>query len=137
MHTEGVERVVIAKRLLTSKTMNEQKKPGDQADEQRGEGLHEAGSRGDRDQSCNGSRDGAQRGWLAVMDPLGDGPAQGGRGGCKVGVDESAGGQRAGASALPALNPNHPTQSRHAPIKLSTMECGGMSVCGYPTRLPR
>src|SRR5579859_7136287 len=26
------------------------------------------------------------------------------------------------ASALPALNPNHPTQSRHAPIKLSTRE---------------
>ena len=26
--------------------------------------------------------------------------------------------------ALPALKPNHPTQSRHAPIKLSTRECG-------------
>src|ERR1700676_2145181 len=33
-------------------------------------------------------------------------------------------------SALPALNPNHPTHSRHAPIKLSTMECGGMAVLG-------
>src|SRR5690349_7527291 len=28
--------------------------------------------------------------------------------------------------ALPALKPNHPTQSRHAPIKLRTMLCGGM-----------
>src|ERR1700735_1150884 len=26
------------------------------------------------------------------------------------------------ASALPALNPNQPTHSRHAPIKLSTIE---------------
>src|SRR5215469_3092204 len=33
--------------------------------------------------------------------------------------------------ALPALNPNHPTQSRHAPIKLSTMLCGGMGCLGY------
>src|SRR5438270_12306306 len=33
-------------------------------------------------------------------------------------------------SALPALNPNHPTHSRQAPIKLSTMECGGMAVLG-------
>src|SRR5688572_26367087 len=27
-------------------------------------------------------------------------------------------------SAEPALNPNHPTQSRQAPMKLSTMLCG-------------
>src|SRR5579862_203115 len=32
--------------------------------------------------------------------------------------------------ALPALNPNHPTQSRHAPIKLSTSECGAILVWG-------
>ena len=32
--------------------------------------------------------------------------------------------------ALPALNPNQPTQSRQAPIKLRTMECGGMAVLG-------
>src|SRR5665213_61030 len=28
-------------------------------------------------------------------------------------------------SALPALKPNQPTQSRHAPIKLKTTLCGG------------
>src|SRR5215471_13285415 len=38
--------------------------------------------------------------------------------------------------ALPALKPNHPTHSRQAPIKLSTMLCGFMPV-GYPMRLPR
>src|ERR1700761_4598670 len=32
--------------------------------------------------------------------------------------------------ALPALKPNQPTQSRHAPMKLRTMECGGMAVLG-------
>src|SRR6516225_4646789 len=40
-------------------------------------------------------------------------------------------------SALPALKPNQPTHSRHAPMKLSTSECGAILVCGYPTRLPR
>src|SRR5215469_4324342 len=33
-------------------------------------------------------------------------------------------------SALPALKPNHPTQSRHAPIKLRTMLCGGIGSLG-------
>src|SRR5579864_1467741 len=32
-------------------------------------------------------------------------------------------------SALPALNPNHPTHSRHAPTKLSTTLCGGIDSC--------
>src|SRR5262245_47865551 len=40
------------------------------------------------------------------------------------------------ANALPALNPNQPTQSRHAPIKLSTRLCGGIGCLGKPTRLP-
>src|SRR6185437_5806685 len=39
-------------------------------------------------------------------------------------------------NALPALNPNHPTHSRQAPIKLSTTLCGFIPV-GYPKRLPR
>src|ERR1700724_1258568 len=41
------------------------------------------------------------------------------------------------ASALPALNPNHPTHNKHAPIKLSTRLCGGMRCLGNPLRLPR
>src|SRR6202008_4992247 len=41
------------------------------------------------------------------------------------------------ASALPALNPNHPTHSKHAPIKLSTTLCGGIATFGYPKRFPR
>src|ERR1051326_9314763 len=41
------------------------------------------------------------------------------------------------AKALPALKPNHPTHSRHAPIKLSTTLWGGMASFGYPTPLPR
>src|ERR1700679_782561 len=39
--------------------------------------------------------------------------------------------------AEPALNPNHPTHNKHAPIKLSTTECGGIGSRGYPSRLPR
>src|SRR5690348_2225934 len=34
------------------------------------------------------------------------------------------------ASALPALNPNQPTHSRQAPIKLSTRLCGFIGSCG-------
>jgi len=41
------------------------------------------------------------------------------------------------ASALPALNPNHPTHSKHAPIKLSTKLCGGIGCFGNPVRLPK
>src|SRR5207245_9926461 len=41
------------------------------------------------------------------------------------------------ASALPALNPNQPTQRRHAPMKLSTRLCGGIGSFGKPVRLPR
>src|SRR5580658_5664739 len=41
------------------------------------------------------------------------------------------------ASALPALNPNHPTHSKQAPIKLNTRLCGGMGCFGKPVRLPR
>src|SRR5215467_1522350 len=33
-------------------------------------------------------------------------------------------------SALPALKPNHPTHSRHAPMKLSTTLCGGIGDLG-------
>src|SRR5207302_4918575 len=38
--------------------------------------------------------------------------------------------------ALPALNPNQPTQSRHAPMKLSTTLCGGMGFSGTPGACP-
>src|SRR5258708_25317309 len=41
------------------------------------------------------------------------------------------------ASALPALNPNHPTHTKHAPITLSTKLCGGIGCFGYPVRLPK
>src|SRR5262249_42550725 len=34
------------------------------------------------------------------------------------------------ASALPALNPNHPPHNRQAPMKLSTRLCGGMACFG-------
>src|ERR1700722_19402931 len=40
-------------------------------------------------------------------------------------------------SAEPALNPNQPTQSRQAPMKLNTTECGGIGTFGYPSLLPR
>src|ERR1700728_1049584 len=32
--------------------------------------------------------------------------------------------------ALPALNPKQPTHSKHAPMKLRTIECGGILVWG-------
>src|SRR5678816_1812654 len=35
-------------------------------------------------------------------------------------------------NALPALKPNQPTHSRHAPMKLRTTLCGVMDSFGYP-----
>src|SRR5512138_979884 len=39
-------------------------------------------------------------------------------------------------TALPALNPNQPTQSRPVPTRLSTTLCGGIGSRGKPSRLP-
>src|SRR6266404_4786493 len=39
------------------------------------------------------------------------------------------------ASALPALNPNHPTHSMQAPTVLNTMLCGRIGSVPYPFRL--
>src|SRR5229473_1311607 len=41
------------------------------------------------------------------------------------------------ASALPALNPNHPTHSRHAPTVLNTRLCGRIGSTRYALRGPR
>src|SRR5208282_5790955 len=41
------------------------------------------------------------------------------------------------ATALPELKPYQPTQSIEAPMKVSTMLCGGMGAFGKPMRLPR
>src|SRR5690606_37274103 len=40
------------------------------------------------------------------------------------------------ASALPALKPNHPTQSIAAPDTVIVRLCGGIGVVGKPARLP-
>src|SRR5690242_8736717 len=40
------------------------------------------------------------------------------------------------ARALPALNPNHPNQSRLAPITVNGRLWGGIGWCPYPLRLP-
>src|SRR5205823_12461758 len=41
------------------------------------------------------------------------------------------------ASALPALKPNQPTHSRHAPMKLITRLCGFIAGLGKPIRFPK
>ena len=41
------------------------------------------------------------------------------------------------ATALPALNPYHPTQSMPVPIMQSTMLCGARFSLPKPKRLPR
>src|SRR5260370_2043536 len=40
------------------------------------------------------------------------------------------------ASALPALNPNQPTHSKQAPMKLSTRLCAAFRCFGEPVPLP-
>ena len=41
------------------------------------------------------------------------------------------------ASALPALNPNHPNHKINAPSATNGMLCTRYAVCSYPLRLPR
>src|SRR5215471_11378841 len=41
------------------------------------------------------------------------------------------------ATALPALNPYHPTQSMPVPTMHNTMLCGGMGSLPKPSRFPR
>src|SRR5436190_19821555 len=41
------------------------------------------------------------------------------------------------ASELPALKPNQPTHSKHAPMKVSTRLCGLLLPSGVPVRLPK
>ena len=41
------------------------------------------------------------------------------------------------ATALPALNPNHPTQSIDAPIITIVLLCGGIGFSRKPSLLPR
>src|ERR1017187_4147995 len=40
------------------------------------------------------------------------------------------------ASELPALNPNHPTQSNPAPVMVIVRLCGCIGSCGEPRRFP-
>ena len=80
---------------------------------ERGEGLDEAGGGGDGDEPGNRAGDGAEGGGLAVVDPFGDGPADGCGGGGEVGVDEGAGGQRAGGEGAAGVEsePAYPEQT--------------------------
>ena len=130
VHAKGVKGVVVTEEALDLKDHEGAEDAGDEADGERGEGLNEAGGRGNGDQPGDRTGDGAESGGLAVMNPLGDGPADGGCGGGEVGVDEGDVARGLAARALPALKPNQPTQSRQAPMKLSTMEWGGMAVWG-------
>ena len=89
-------------------TENAAQQAGRKADEQRGHRLDKPRSRGDGDQAGDRPGDGAQSRGLAVVNPLGDDPADSGGGGGKVGVDKSTGGQgtcaqcAAGVEAEPA-----------------------------------
>jgi len=130
MNAEGVQRVVVTEEALHDEDHKEAEDAGEESDDQRREGLHKAGGGGDGHQSGDRAGDGAQGCGLAVVNPFGDGPADGGGGGGKMGVDKGAGGQGLAASALPALKPNQPTHKRQAPMKLSTMEWGCILAWG-------
>ena len=66
----------------------------------------------------------SQNAGLAVCHPLREHPAQRGGGRAEVSRDKALVASADAPSALPALNPNQPTHSRQAPIKLSTTLCG-------------
>jgi len=118
VNAEGVEGIVVAEAGLNLEDHEGADEAGGKADENRGHRLDEAGGRGNSDEAGDRAGDGAQSCGLAIVEPLEDGPA------------DALVASGLAARALPALKPNQPTQSRHAPMKLSTREWGGMAVWG-------
>ncbi len=96
VNAKGVQRVVVAEKALDDEDHGEADDAGYETDDQCAHGLNKARGGSNRDQSGDCAGDGAQGGGLAVVNPLGYGPADGGGGSGKVGVDEGAGGQGAG-----------------------------------------
>ena len=113
VNAKCVKRIVVAEAGLDLEDHERAEETGRKADEKRGHGLHEAGSGRDGDQAGDRAGDCAQRGGLAIVKPLKDGPADGGGGRGEVGIDEGAGGERAcaqGAAGVEA-EPAHPQQA--------------------------
>ena len=96
MDAKGVERVVIAEAAFDFEDHERAEETGEETDEQSREGLNESRGGGDGDESGDCAGDGAEGGGFAVVDPLGDGPAEGGSSGGEVSVDEGTGCQRSG-----------------------------------------
>src|ERR1017187_1165404 len=113
MHAEGIERVIVAEHALYLEDHKGAEEAGDDADEQGREGLNEPRGGGDGDQAGDRAGDGAERGGLAVVEPLEDRPANGGSGGGEVGVYEGAGGQGAGGQSAAGVEaePAYPQQA--------------------------
>jgi len=113
VNPEGIEGVVVAEPAFDFEDHEGAKGAGDDADEERGERLDEAGGRRDGDEACDSSGDGTESGGFAVVDPLSDGPAKGSGGGSEVGVDEGAGGERTGAKGAAGIEaePADPEQA--------------------------
>ena len=72
---------------------------GDEADDQRAAGGHEARRRGDGDEAGDGAAGGADDADLALVEVAREDPGDGRRGGRGVGDDEGAGREATGASA--------------------------------------
>ena len=113
MHAKGVKGVVVAEEAFDYEDHEEADEAGYQADDQGAHGLYKSGGGGDGDQSGDCAGDCAEGGGLAVVNPFGDGPADGGGGGGEVSVDEGAGGQgvRGESAAGVETEPTHPQQA--------------------------
>src|ERR1700690_2191941 len=72
VHTERVERIVIAQRTFKRSGCEETNDTGNQANYDRGRGPDKARRRRDRDQSCDGARGYSQDTGLALDDPFGE-----------------------------------------------------------------
>ena len=114
VNAEGVERVVVAEELFDAEDHEAADDAGDAADGESRHGLNEAGGLGDGGQSGDRAGDSAQGRGLAVLQPLGDDPGDGGGGGGELRIDEGAGGQRPRAQRAAGVEaePAHPQHSR-------------------------
>ncbi|CAM5548866.1 hypothetical protein SGRIM128S_00096 [Streptomyces griseomycini] len=132
---DDVEGVVVAEPVLQADGHGAQD-TGDGAHRDRAERGDRAAGRGDGDQSGDRAGGGAQRGERAVADLLVGAPAQHGRAGDDLGVDELGAPTPSCAGLEPALKPNQPNHRSPAPSMTSGRLCGRIGSFLKPMRLP-
>ena len=119
---KGVERVVVAEAAFYFKDHEGAECAGNDADKQRRKWLDKSGGWGDGNESGDSAGDGTESGRFAVVIDSATVQPRAAAAAAKWVLMKALVASGPEPRAEPGLNPNHPTQSRQAPMKLRTME---------------